>query len=75
MALVRLTTVANEMEADILCGELRANGIQCMHQSSGFFAGTFGSAVASATFGEAVQTDILVDERDLEDAKKLLPSG
>ena len=72
MALVQLTVVPNEMEADMLCGELRANDIECMHQSAGFIADTFGSSVAGAAFGEAVQTAILVDERDLERAKKLL---
>jgi hypothetical protein len=63
------------MEADMLCGELRANGIECVHRSAGFVAGTFGSSVASAAFGEAVQTEILVEEKDLEAAKKLLPAG
>lgn len=74
MALVQLTVVGNEMEADMLCGELRANGIECTHQSSGFVAGAFGSSVASAAFGEAVATAVLVDEKDIEAAKKLLPS-
>lgn len=73
MALVELAIVATEMEADMLCGELRANGIECMHQATGFVANAFGSPVASAAFGEAVPTAVLVDERDLERARELLP--
>jgi hypothetical protein len=75
MALVQLAVVATEMEADMLCGELRANGIECMHQAAGYVADTFGSPVASATYGEAVQTAVLIDERDLDRARKLLPRG
>ena len=74
MALVTLTIVANEMEAEMLCGELRSNGIACMHESTGSFAGSYGSAVNSAVFGEAATTAVLVEEEQLEDARKLLPA-
>ena len=74
MALVTLTIVANEMEAEMLCGELRANGIACMHQSTGAFADSYGSAVNSAVFGEAASTAVLVEEAQLEEARKLLPT-
>ena len=75
MALVPLTTVPNEMEADMLCGMLQANGIACTHQSTGTFAGSFGSAVTGAVFGEAATTEVLVEEAQLERARKLLPTG
>jgi len=75
MALVELTIVGSEMEADMLCGELRANGIECMYQATGLVANQFGSAVASATFGAGVPTAVLVDERDLDRARALLPRG
>jgi hypothetical protein len=75
VALVTLTTVANEMEAEMLCGELRSNGIACTHQSTGAFADSYGSAVTSAVFGEAATTAVLVEEAQLEDARKLLPPG
>jgi hypothetical protein len=67
--------VPNELEAEMLCGELRANGIACDHRSAGMFADRFGSAVTGAVFGEASQTEVLVDEKDLEEARKLLPEG
>jgi len=75
MALVELAIVGTEMEADMLCGELRANGIECMHRATGIVAKAFGSAVTSATFGERVPTAVFVDERDLERARELLPRG
>ena len=75
MALVTLTVVANEMEAEMLCGELRANGIPCMHQSAGAFSDSYGSAVTGAVFGEAASTAVLVDEAQLEEARTFLPAG
>jgi hypothetical protein len=75
MAHVTLTVVANELEAEMLCGELRANGIACEHRSAGIFADRFGSAVTGAVFGEVAQTEVRVDENDLEEARKLLPDG
>jgi hypothetical protein len=75
MAFVTLTIAANELEAGMLCGELRANGIACMHQSSGAFADSYGSAVTGAVFGEAATTAVLVEEGQLEEARKLLPAG
>jgi len=73
MALVPLTVVANELEAEMLCGELRANGIGCEHRSAGMLADSYGSAVAGAVFGQAVRTEVLVEEAQLEEARKLLP--
>lgn len=75
MALVTLTVVANEMEAEMLCGELRSNGIACMHQSAGAFADSYGSAVTGAVFGAAAPAAVLVEEAQLEEARKLLPAG
>jgi hypothetical protein len=75
VALVPLTTVSNETEADMLCGMLQANGISCTHESTGTFASSFGSAVTGAVFGEAATTVVLVEETQLEQARKLLPAG
>lgn len=75
MAFVPLTTVPNEMEADMLCGMLQANGITCTHRSTGVLAEGFGSAVNSAVFGEAATTEVLVEEEQLEEARKLLPDN
>ena len=75
MALVMLTTVANELEAEMLCGELRANGIVCSRRNAGIGAALYGDAAAGAMFGQASPTEILVDEQQLEEARKLLPDN
>jgi len=72
MAFVTLTVVANEMEADMLCGMLEANGISCSHRSASAFAGSFGSTVTGAVFGQAAPTEVLVEETKLDEARKLL---
>src|SRR5438270_604288 len=38
MALVRLTVVTNELEAEMVCGLLRTNGIACSHRKTDFAA-------------------------------------
>ena len=75
MGLVPLAAVANEMEAEMLCGLLHANGIECAHRSTGVFADSFGSTVNSAVFGQAATTEVLVEEAQLAEARKLLPDG
>ena len=67
---VRLTVVSDEMEAEALCGMLRANGIECAYRR------TDTAAVAGAYsggFAIAGPTEVLVHERDLDAARKLLP--
>jgi hypothetical protein len=65
---VRLTTVENEIEAEILCGMLRAEGIQCGHRPTNY------SADQSLGGGLGGLREVLVDEADLEQARKLLPA-
>ena len=73
MALVSLTVVDNELEAEMLCGMLRANGIQCAHQNSSVGAAQYGAEVAGVVFGQGSPTEVLVEEAQLEEARKLLP--
>ena len=70
MASVRLTLVGNELEAETLCGLLRASGIPCWYRRSDMAAaaGTYGGG-----FANAGPTEVLVDEGDLADARSLLP--
>ena len=69
MPAVTLTTVADEMEAEALCGLLRTNGIKCSYRRTDRSAaiGTYGGG-----FAMAGPTEVLVDEADLEAAKELL---
>ncbi|MEP6811956.1 MAG: DUF2007 domain-containing protein [Actinomycetota bacterium] len=70
MASVRLTVVNDEMAAEVLCGRLRASGIKCAYRKTDVAAGigTYGGG-----FSIAGPTEVLVDERDLDVAREMLP--
>jgi hypothetical protein len=67
MSAVRLTVVHDDLEAEVLCGHLRSNGIACTHRWTDVAAGAWVGA------GMAGPTEILVSDTDLEAARKLLP--
>ena len=73
MALVGLTVVDNELEAEMICGMLRANGISCAQQNSSVGAAQYGAEVAGVVFGQGSPTEVLVEESQLEKARSLLP--
>ena len=65
---VRLTVVPDEGAAEALIGLLRSEGIECFYRDTDVSAaGIFGGS----TFGG--WREVLVDEDDLERARKLLP--
>ena len=68
MALVTLTVVPNDLEAEMLCGELRANGIECSYEKTNTAA-----ALGMYGVGQAGPSAVLVEEEQLEEARKLLP--
>lgn len=70
MAPVTLTVVANEPEAEILCGLLRANGIRCMQQRTNLAAG-----MADASSAAGGPREVFVEEEQLDEARKLLPGN
>jgi Putative prokaryotic signal transducing protein len=63
-----LTVVADEMEAEALCGLLRANGIRCTYRKTNV------AAAASADGGRSIfgPTEVLVADDDLAAARNLL---
>lgn len=65
MALVKLASCWNTVEAEIIKGALDTAGIACMLQST-LSAGDMGLGIS------AFEIPILVREEDLEDAKKEL---
>ena len=67
MASVTLTIVHDELQAEELCGLLRANGLDCMYRSSPMAQGL------GVSTGMAGPTEVLVEERDLERAREFLP--
>jgi Putative prokaryotic signal transducing protein len=63
---VTLTVVPNELEAEVICGALRANGIACNYRKTDMAAGwTMGT-----TAGGPIK--VLVDESDLAAAQQLV---
>jgi hypothetical protein len=70
MAETRLTVVGNELEAEMLCGMLRAHGIACTYRLTDLAAG-----MSDASFAMGTPREILVEEERLEEAHKLLPNS
>ena len=62
-----LTVVPNQLEAEMLCGELRANGIECTFEVTNPAA-----AVGQFGVGQAGPSAVLVEEEQLDEARKLL---
>jgi hypothetical protein len=75
VALVTLTVVDNELEAQMICGLLETNGVTCEYRNSSVGAAQYGSEVAGVIFGQGSTTEVLVEEAQLEEARKLLPDG
>ncbi len=65
-----LTVVPNQLEAEMLCGELRANGIECTFEVTNPAA-----AVGQFGVGQAGPSAVLVEEERLDEARKLLPDN
>ena len=69
MSAVTLTVVHDEMEADVVCGMLHANAIECAHRKTDI-AGAW-----TIRFASGGPIEILVDELDLAQARKLLTTA
>jgi hypothetical protein len=65
---VVLTVVPGETEAEVLCGLLRANGIECGYRDTDAIDSTLEDFMTSGP------REILVHEADLETARALLPA-
>jgi hypothetical protein len=67
-----VTVVADELQAEAVCGLLRSNGIRCGYRKTN-------SAAAVSAFGTggliAGPTEVLVAEEDLAAARELLREG
>jgi Putative prokaryotic signal transducing protein len=70
MAVARLTVVPNELEAEVICGVLRNNGVVCFYRTTDAAAGGLGSEGV----GMGGPTEVVVDETDLDAARKPLSS-
>ncbi len=66
---VVLAVVPGETEAEVVCGLLRANGIECGYRDTDAIDSTLEDFMASGP------REILVHEADLEAARALLPES
>lgn len=66
---VVLTVVPGETEAEVLCGLLRANGIECGYRDTDAIDSPLEDFMTSGP------REILVHEADLETARGLLPES
>ena len=66
MSAVTLTVVHDEMEADVVCGMLRANAIECFHRKTNM-AGAW-----TIGFARGGPIEVMVDEHDLAAARELI---
>ena len=64
---VVLTVVADEVEADMVCGLLAANGIRGWYQKT-----NAGAAVWTGTMATIGPIQVLVSEVDVDEARHLL---
>jgi Putative prokaryotic signal transducing protein len=66
---VVLTVVPGETEAELLCGLLRANGIECGYRDTDAIDSPIEGFIPSGP------REVLVHEFDLESARELLPEA
>jgi Putative prokaryotic signal transducing protein len=66
MGAVPLTVVHDEMEAEVICGMLRTNGIECGYRKTDM------AAAWTMGFATGGPTEVLVDETKLDEARRLL---
>lgn len=67
---VRVTVVPNDAEAQMLCGMLRLEGIECYFRKTNYGAGSTDGMLSS--FGP---TEVVVHAPDLERARELIAGG
>jgi len=64
-----LTVVPGETEAELLCGLLRSNGIECAYRDTEAIDSTIEDFIAAGP------REVLVHESDLEAARALVPEA
>jgi hypothetical protein len=67
-----LTVVASGLDAEMLCGRLRLEGIQCRYRMTDVAAGAWGAGAGVFLSGP---TAVIVDAAKLERARELLGAG
>jgi hypothetical protein len=67
-----LTVVQSGLDAEMLCGRLRLEGIHCYHRLTDVAAGAGGPEMGGLLSGP---TEVIVDAAKLERARELLGAG
>ena len=67
-----LTVVATGLDAEMLCGRLRLEGIRCFYRMTDIAAGAWGAGGGRLLAGPS---EVIVDAADLEQARELLDAG
>jgi hypothetical protein len=67
---VRVTITPNELEADVVCSFLRAEGIRCAHRVTNIGAGAWDGVP-----NVGGPREVLVDPADLDAAREALASA
>jgi putative signal transducing protein len=65
---VGVTVVRNQSEAEVVCGLLRANGIECAYRQTSFGAGSMDGMPGGAQ-------EVLVAEADAQRARELIEAS
>jgi hypothetical protein len=69
MAPVRIAIVPNESTAEIVCGRLRTEGIECSYRRTDLAVGASDGALSGAG-----PIEVLVEESDVDAARAVLPA-
>jgi len=69
LTLARVTVVATDGEAEVICSLLRSEGIECWHQGTDLTPGTVGISMLPGWHA------VMVDEHDLPRARALVASA
>jgi hypothetical protein len=72
VALVVLTVVGDEVEAEMIRGLLRANGIECSLRTTDL---SWGSFTGGGGFGPGGPLELVVADEDVVAARRLLPEN
>lgn len=67
-----LAVVATGLDAEMLCGRLRLEGIRCYHRMTDIAAGAWEGGAGRLLVGP---TEVIVDAAKLERARELLRAG
>jgi hypothetical protein len=68
VTVLTLTVVHDEGEAEIICGLLRANGIECSYRKTDLAAGSW-----TGGFARGGPVEVMVSDADVVKARELLP--